>query len=227
MIEQIGEYFRQLGGTFFAAEQSIAAELAHVRAFVFDWDGVFNNGIKNTHTGSPFSEADSMGLNMLRFDYWRRHGQMPIVIILTGANNLTAVEFANREHLDGVFLNYSDKKRALDRFAERTGLAFSEMVFILDDILDLSAARHCRLAFAVRRRASPLFTAYIRDSNICHYLSACEGGEHAVREITELMIGLGGDYRATIEARIDYGEEYRTYLALRKAIVPVIEAMEK
>ena len=48
-----------------------------VRAVLFDWDGVFNDGWKDLDGGSPFSEVGSMGVNMLRFALWLRNGVNP------------------------------------------------------------------------------------------------------------------------------------------------------
>ena len=39
----------------------LARQLHGIRALVFDWDGVFNDGWKDAQGGSPFSEVDSMG----------------------------------------------------------------------------------------------------------------------------------------------------------------------
>lgn len=54
-------------GQFVTSEADIAKRLSKAKAFIFDWDGVFNNGFKQGQAGSGFSEVDSMGTNLLRF----------------------------------------------------------------------------------------------------------------------------------------------------------------
>ena len=62
--------FSEIGGTFLSNALDISAKLKTIKAFVFDWDGVFNNAVKNENKSSNFNEADSMGTNLLRFNYF-------------------------------------------------------------------------------------------------------------------------------------------------------------
>ncbi len=215
--------FEDIGGVFLIPAEEIAQKLQSIKAFIFDWDGVFNNGMKSAEKGSTFSEADSMGINMLRFNHWRIKKEIPGVAIISGENNNTAIDFANREHFDAVYINSSNKKKVLQLFSEKYAILFSEMAFVFDDILDVSASSLCNLSFCVRRNASPLFQDYIIANRACDYITGSEGGHHAVREITELIIGLSGNYNETISKRIEFGDEYKKYLAQRNMLNTVIE----
>jgi len=42
-----------------------------------------------------------------------------------------------------------------------------------------------------------------------------------VREACELMIGLSGNYDLVISERANFSSSYKSYLELRKAIVPI------
>ncbi len=210
--------FAKLGGKFLSSADDIAHKLKDIHGFVFDWDGVFNNGVKAHEKGSPFSEPDSMGLNMLRFSYWLIHGKLPYVAIITGANNLFALDFAKREHLHAVYLNVKNKKETINEFAQNHDIGIDQTTFVFDDILDLSAAEITQLAFCVRRNASPLFETFIKEQNLCDYISAHEGGQHAVREITELLIGLNGNFDETLKKRMAYEGEYLHYLSERNKV---------
>ena len=108
--------FVKLGGTFLTPAKRINSSLADIKAFVFDWDGVFNDGRKTSETDSTFSEIDSMGINLLRFDYWLRNRQIPRIFIITGMKNQAATEFSKREHFDGIFLNVKNKREALGKY---------------------------------------------------------------------------------------------------------------
>jgi 3-deoxy-D-manno-octulosonate 8-phosphate phosphatase (KDO 8-P phosphatase) len=104
--------------------------------------------------------------------------------------NSSAVNFAQRENFDAIFLNYKDKEEALEILGKRVDCSPDRTAFICDDVLDLGVAKLCLLTFFVRRKASPLTEKYVRENQYCDYITGREGGEFAVREICELLIGL-------------------------------------
>jgi 3-deoxy-D-manno-octulosonate 8-phosphate phosphatase (KDO 8-P phosphatase) len=217
-MADIENKFIQIGGKFLVPAAKIAKQVLKTNAFIFDWDGVFNNGVKGSDVGSGFSEADSMGLNMLRFNHWRILRKLPLVFIITGENNKTAIEFAEREHLNAVYIRCLNKKNALNHISQNYGVPCHEMAFVFDDILDIGACRLCKLAFCVRRNASPMFNDYVIKNKVCQYITGNDGGNNAVREIAELLMGLTGQYTATINTRIEFDGAYEEYLAQRNSI---------
>jgi 3-deoxy-D-manno-octulosonate 8-phosphate phosphatase (KDO 8-P phosphatase) len=210
--------FVRLGGTFLTPAKQIKSSLAHIKAFVFDWDGVFNDGRKTNDTDSTFSEIDSMGINLLRFDYWLRNNSFPRIFIITGMKNQTAVEFSKREHFDGIFLNSKNKREALESICSNNNLIPKEIAFMFDDVLDIEVAGISGLSFFVGRKSNPLLLEYIKQNKICNYISAFSGENHAIREICELVIGLSGDFDRTLKMRIQFTGEYEEYLDKRNAI---------
>ena len=210
--------FVKLGGTFLTPADQIRESLADIKAFIFDWDGVFNDGRKTNNSDSSFSEVDSMGINLLRFDYWLRNSKFPQVFIITGMNNQTAAGFAKREHFTGIYLNIKDKKDALENICDNYKIEPKEIAFIFDDVLDIGVAKLCGLSFCVGRKSNPLLTDYIQQNRICNYISAFPGENHAIREICELLIGLSGDYKRILELRIRFKGEYEDYLNQRNLI---------
>jgi len=210
--------FVKLGGTFLTPPKQIISSLAFIKAFVFDWDGVFNDGRKTSDKDSTFSEVDSMGINLLRFDYWLRNNRLPLIFIVTGLNNQSATGFSIREHYDGIFHNIKNKREALESICNNYKIIASEIAFIFDDVLDIELAKLSGLSFFVGRRSNPLLTDYIKQKKICNYISAFSGENHAVREICELLIGLSGDYNRTLELRIQFKGEYEEFLNKRNAI---------
>lgn len=210
--------YEAIGGQFFSNEKKLEKKLKKIKAYIFDWDGVFNDGTKANELGSPFSEPDSMGVNMLRFSHWLKYGELPFVFIITGAKNMTAVNFAKREHFHGIFLNYKNKKTAIEAIEKKYEIKPENMAFIFDDIIDLDTAKMCRLTFCIKRNANPLFNEYVAKNNLCDYMSGNSGGNHAVREVSELLIGLNGNYEETISKRVEYLGEYQAYLKERNEI---------
>jgi 3-deoxy-D-manno-octulosonate 8-phosphate phosphatase (KDO 8-P phosphatase) len=212
------EIFVKLGGTFITPSVEIASCLANIRVFIFDWDGVFNNGSKTGDTGSPFSEIDSMGINLLRFSFWLKTGQMLNTFIITGMNNQAALGFARREHFNGIFMNQKNKKLALNAICESQNIRPDQAAFIFDDIIDLAVAKECGLSFYVNRTCNPLLSTYIKENRIASYITAHSGNNNAIREICELLIGLNGNYNTSVEMRSRYSDEYNEYFETRNKI---------
>lgn len=216
--EQIETIFTQLGAQFKVSIAEIDAKLGHIKAFVFDWDGVFNNGVKNENKSSNFNEVDSMGTNMLRFSYYLRHGKLPHTAIISGEKNEMAFYFSEREHFDACYYKVADKTIALKHFCEANGLQASEVCYMFDDVLDISLAELCGLRILVGRKANPLFTSYLVQHKYVDYITSEPSGGFAVREASEVLMGLNGNFNQCMQERKDFSLVYQDYLAQRQAI---------
>lgn len=223
-LQDIKASFEGIGGEFYSPVKKMTKKLEAVRVFLFDWDGVFNDGMKFGDQGSPFGEADSMGINLLRLSYWLKHGVMPITGIITGATNEAAEYFAKREGLECCIRGFTDKGHAFKVLCEKLKITPSEVAFVFDDVLDLPISQVASLRFCIRRKASPLFVDYVKENKLCDYITSSPGGYAAVRECCELMIGLQYDYGQAVQVRMEYGEKYKQYLALRKAVKTLVIA---
>lgn len=218
MSLSIEDWFERGGGEFVSSFAEIVRRLAHIRAFVFDWDGVFNDGVKGEGASSLWSEADSMGQNLLRFGWWLRDGgHLPPVAVLTGQDNPSAVQLAERERFHAVYQGFLDKSAALRHFLRANELEAHEVAFLYDDALDIAVARQVGLRFLIRRAASPLFRRFAVNEGACDYVTGREGGQHAVREVAELMLGMSGLYERAVSERSAFGEAYAAYLEERQA----------
>lgn len=211
-LHQITAHF---SGTFIANAATLQSKLAKIKAYVFDWDGVFNNGLKDDSGSSPFTEVDAMGTNMLRFNHYLRTGELPHFVIISGENNKAAHNLARREHFHAVYSGIKYKPEALEHLCKSCSMKPDEVAFVFDDILDLSVAAMCGVRFFVRRAANPLFTDYVLRRGLADYITGCDGGSHAVREVADLMMGVNGRYDQTIEERMHYTDQYQRYLKLR------------
>ncbi len=213
MVYQV---FEKLGGKFYHSPKIFEAKVAAIKAYIFDWDGVFNDGSK-TDAGSSYSEVDSMGTNMLRFAYWLKNRNLAPTAIMTGENNKPAFYLAKREKFQAVYYKFASKEAAFAHFLEKNDLQAHEVCFCFDDILDLSIAEKCGLRMLIKREASPLFLQYVEKNNLVDYISANTGGKFAVREIAELLLGIQGIYDFTIQKRQYFDTDYQTYLAQRNS----------
>jgi 3-deoxy-D-manno-octulosonate 8-phosphate phosphatase (KDO 8-P phosphatase) len=222
-VDQISSFFL---GRFFPEPGPIQKRLPFIRAFVFDWDGVFNNGTKDISGASPFSEVDAMGTNLLRFNHFLITQHNLITAIISGEKNPMAFAFAKREHFNGVYYKIRHKAEALTHFCKSNDLRPEEVAFVFDDVLDFSAAKLCSLRFMIGRNANPLLTDFAITNNLVDYITCHEGGDHAVREITELVMALGGQFDETIHHRMEFSASYKNYWQIRNAIEPAFYTME-
>lgn len=214
--QHIQSQYEEQGAIFLTDAGAIAGKLAHVDVFLFDWDGVFNNGMKYGDAGSPFSEGDSMGVNLLRLDFWLRQGRMPMTGIITGATNEAAAYFARREGLEFCIRGFTDKGAAWTRAKESLRIDGQRTAFVYDDVLDLPVAADVAVRCCVRRSGGLEFGNYVVQHDLGDFITTAVGGAGAVREICELWISLAGDYARTVETRMAYGAAYQEYLAIRK-----------
>ena len=208
--------FTQLGGNFSRPFAEFKEKLSKIKAYLFDWDGVFNNGVKTEQGGSPFSEVDAMGTNMLRFGHWLKNGKLPQVGIITGEDNPSASYLAQREHFHSVYLKSKDKLIAFDHFLKSNQLQPHEVAFVFDDVLDLGVAEKCGLRILVRHRAAPMFLNYSIKNEIVDYITAND--DHGVRETCELILSTMDVYDQAIHYRSHFHENYKNYLTIRQSV---------
>lgn len=197
---------------------NLSTSFQNIKAIILDWDGVFHSGYKNLNGESQFSEADSMGVNMIRLGYYLINSFIPYTAIVTGEKNPTGQFLAEREHFDAIYYKIKDKKVIADYLLKEKGIKPSEILFVFDDILDLSLAKMAGIRFLVHRNASKKLQDFIFNENQCDFITANDGGNHAVREICEFALDQLNMFDKTLNTRIEHGEVYKNYLALRQSI---------
>jgi len=212
-VVDVADFFE---GSFVIDPEALQEKLLQVKAYVFDWDGVFNNGVKDASGSSPFSEVDAMGTNMLRFShYLRTAGSNAITVIISGEQNEAARTLAKREHFHRVYSGVKDKKEALQHLCDAYGIGAHEVAFFFDDVLDLSIAELCGMRAMLSRQGSPMFTHLVLDRKLADYITYAHGGRNGLREATELLMGLSGSYEDTIMQRVGWHDNYDRYITQR------------
>ena len=209
--------FENNGGRFLVSESLLTSKLNHIKAFVFDWDGVFTNGEKDHELQSRFNEVDSMGTNMLRFSFFLEHKKLPITAVISGENNKAAFTFTTRECFNANYFKVANKTDATKHLCETHGILPAEIAYVFDDVLDLSIAKECGLRIFIQRKSNPLFNEYIIKNKLADYITYSESGHFAVRESCELLMGVYNLYDEAITQRINYSENYARYIELRRA----------
>jgi 3-deoxy-D-manno-octulosonate 8-phosphate phosphatase (KDO 8-P phosphatase) len=217
---EIIDLFAQQGCKSYQSEWVWAKKIGMIKAFLFDWDGVFHSGSKGPSYPGTFSEEDSMGLNMLRFAHYLKYGGLPYVGIISGEDNPTASFLAKRECLDGVYFKAKNKIRILDHLKSQQGISPEEICFVYDDILDLSLAKEVGIRVLITRESSPLFSDYCEKHQLTDFETSTGGGYGGTRQFSEFYLGLAGQYDQVIEERIAYGDNYKNYLHARAQVMP-------
>lgn len=208
--------YEEMGAEFAVPQHKILEKLQFVKAFIFDWDGVFNDGVKQANGSSSFNEIDSMGLNLLRFSSWLRNKKMPYSAIISGEKNETAFFFCKRECLHASYFKVADKKLALQHFCEAHGIKPHEVCYVFDDVLDLPVASVTGLRVFIPRKSTRLLTNYVKQNQYADYITAASSGQYAVRETCEMLMAVLGDYEKVVTLRMNFDESYKEYVALRK-----------
>lgn len=206
------QYFR---GEFVSSPTTLKQKLKQVKAFVFDWDGVFNDGRKNFEGHSGFSETDSMGVNMMRFSYFLQHKQLPVTAIITGENNQLAFSFAKRENLHLVYYKAANKENALMHLCEQHRISPADILFVFDDVLDFSVAKLAGVRFMIGRNANPLLHEFAAERRLVDYITKYNGNENGVREVSEIVMSMSNNFDVALELRMKYAEAYKDYITLR------------
>lgn len=209
--------FTALGTRFLRPQDELVRRASGIRAVLFDWDGVFNDGWKDLEGGSPFSEVGSLGVNMLRFAFWLKDGALPTAGVITGQHNGHAERFAQRERFHGLYMGFINKPDAFAHFLRTYELGPEHVAFFFDDAIDLPVARQCGLRVMIGRSSSRLFTEHVIARGDADIITAHSGGAQGLREATELVIGLLGRMAEVIDHRAAYTDTYQRYLQERNA----------
>jgi 3-deoxy-D-manno-octulosonate 8-phosphate phosphatase (KDO 8-P phosphatase) len=149
-----------------------------LKAIVLDVDGVLTDGGiwwgSNGEEWKRFCFADIMGVSLAR-----KSGL--IVALISGEDSPLVDRFAVKMGITDIEKNCRDKARALRSFAERRGLALSEIAFMGDDVNDVEAMEIAGVA-AAPANAVP---AVLKKAT---FIAEKEGGNGAVRELVDAIL---------------------------------------
>jgi 3-deoxy-D-manno-octulosonate 8-phosphate phosphatase (KDO 8-P phosphatase) len=150
----------------------------HLKAIALDVDGVLTDGGvwwgPNGEEWKRFCFADIMGISLAI-----KAGLL--VALISGEDSPLVDRFAAKMGITDVEKGCKDKGRALRSFAERRGLALSEVTFMGDDINDLEAMEIAGLAAAPANAVPGVLkkAAFVAEKH---------GGDGAVRELVDAIL---------------------------------------
>jgi 3-deoxy-D-manno-octulosonate 8-phosphate phosphatase (KDO 8-P phosphatase) len=160
-----------------------------IRLVLLDVDGVLTDGrlafADGDVPGVSFHIQDGLGLKLLQ-----RAGLE--VGLLSGRASAAVERRARDLGLDHTILGRVDKGVALTELLERIGMADHELAFAGDDLPDLAVLARCGLGFAPADAVAEVQGA-------AHVRLERRGGNGAVRELVELLLGWRGVWPAIVD----------------------------
>ncbi len=220
-LTQLEDSFVDIGGHFLTSAFDLREKMENMKAIVFVWDGVFNGGHKDITASSNYSVVDTTGVDLLRYGYFLANKSMLKVAVMSDTDNLLCLQLAKKEHYDNVYLNVANKEEAIRHFCNKHDINPDEVIFVYDDVADLKVAEHMGIRLAVGRLSSPLFVEYVERNHLADYISTCQGNEHAVRELMELLLALLDQHFNVIDHKNEHRQNHHDYLT-RKAMIETV-----
>lgn len=164
----------------------ISYNLASIRAFAFDMDGVLSKStMLIDHDGNPMRTAnvkDGFAIQLAIKQGYR-------IVIITGGKS-RAMEVRLRDlGVTDIFQSTAVKHITLRQWMEREGMAQSEVLYMGDDMTDLECIKLVGLP-TTPADGDP----YIR--SVAQYVSVYPGGEGCVRDVIEQVMRAAGTWCA-------------------------------
>ena len=157
-------------------------KLEEIELFVFDYDGVFTDGIvllmedgsnvrqANTRDGYAVQWAIKQGLN---------------VAVLTGGKEPAVKARMELLGVKEIHLGCHDKLESLKYLCNKLKISLDKVMYMGDDMPDLTAMKEVGLSVCPNDAATDIL-------NIADYVSPVNGGKGCVREILEQAMRLKG-----------------------------------
>jgi 3-deoxy-D-manno-octulosonate 8-phosphate phosphatase (KDO 8-P phosphatase) len=158
--------------------------LHKVRGLVFDYDGVLTDGkVFLLPDGNMMRQANVRDGFVLKHAFSEG---FPIAIITGGTSDAVRLRFEFLGIKD-VFIGVKDKEEVLANWMNEHGLSYSEVLYMGDDIPDLSVMQKVILPCCPADASEEV-------KRISAFISSRKGGEGCVREVVEQVLKIHGKW---------------------------------
>ena len=173
----------------FIKKYLISKKLSSIKLLVLDVDGVLTDGLvyldsKGNET-KRFNVKDGLGIKLLQEAGIK-------VAIISGGKSDSTIHRAKKLNIKHFYFEVKNKKDVLEDLKNIFGVKDSEVLYIGDDLNDLAVKSSVGI-FAVPRDAIKA----VKDSS--NLILSKEGGNGAVREISELILKNNISYKKSIK----------------------------
>lgn len=163
---------------------NVRTRAAGIKILCADFDGTFTDGMVYTDQDGiesvRCSRRDSLGIDMLK-----RAG-IAVHVISRESNPVVAARCAKLKiPCNQGIIRGEGKAEIVRRIAHEAQVDLSEVAYIGDDVNDLAALAIVGLAVTVA-------DGHPRVTKLAHFVTKGRGGEHAVRELCELILTTQG-----------------------------------
>ena len=176
----------------------LKSKLRKIKLVLMDFDGVLTDGgifLSNDHfTLRRFDVQDGLGIKQLQ--------KASINIgCITGSNSNIVKKRCQHLNIKIVETGIKDKLESLLKIQRELSLKRDQILFLGDDINDLTVFNYVKLFFAP-------FNAHKAVKRKASYVSSLKGGYGFIREITDLiLISKGNDPYNEFKSRNEYSDE--------------------
>ncbi|UCG35002.1 MAG: HAD-IIIA family hydrolase [Candidatus Omnitrophota bacterium] len=163
-------------------KKDIKSLFKKVKLLILDVDGVLTKGeIIYDDTGRElkiFNVKDGLGIYLL--------SRVGIKTILLSARDGSVIRKRAKDmSVAEVIAGILPKEKNLERIKNSYKVKTAEICFVGDDLIDLELMKRVGLAVAVKDAPQSL-------RRVAHYVTSNRGGEGAVREVVDLVLGAQG-----------------------------------
>ena len=152
----------------------------HIKAFVFDVDGVLTNGtliiLPNGVMARTMNVKDGYALQLAVKKGFK-------VAIISGGKSTEVIERLNLLGVTDVYMNVHNKVEALENFVDKYQLDKTDILFMGDDIPDIAVMQEIGLPCCPSDAVDEV-------REISKYISPNNGGQGCVRDVIEKAMKL-------------------------------------
>lgn len=156
----------------------------HITTFVFDVDGVLTDGtLLVLPAGVMARRMNIKDGYALQLAVKRGYA----VMVISGGNSPEVKERLEKLGITQVWMQVTDKTSLLQQVMKKQGLDKNAVLYMGDDLPDLSVMQTAGLACCPADAARDI-------KEIAHYISPLKGGEGCVRDVIEKVMRLRGNW---------------------------------
>lgn len=163
---------------------SYKEKLAHIKAFVFDVDGVLTDG------SVLLDDSGDMVRTMNTRDGWAMQfaiKQGYRLCVITGGNSPMVKKRLNYLGLETIYMASRDKMNDLKDFMKRYNIEAHELLYMGDDLPDYEVIRFAGVGTCPKDAASEIL-------DVADYVSHMIGGRGCVRDVIEQTLRVQGKW---------------------------------